>query len=358
MRIKSQAKSQNNREVINRVERAVADLRRGKPVIMEGKKPVLIQAVEGVDLPELKAYFGTGCRLLIAPARYAALTGKAAKAKAYAADIALTPAGIRHLPEYVGLETGKAKPPAFSAVTDAAALTLMKHAELLPAALTGEAPKKSDYVEVSAKDIAYYEEAVAYSLEVVCTAPLTLKDANKAEIIGFRPASGGREHYAIVVGNGLKVKNPLIRVHSSCYTGDLLASLTCDCRDQLHEAIHFMADEGGGIVLYLMQEGRGIGLVNKLRAYHLQAEGLDTVEANRALGFDDDERPFLVAAEMLKRLKVKQVRLLTNNPRKVKELQRFGIKVSARVPHVMQAHEHRARYMASKSSRLGHLMNG
>lgn len=358
MGMKSQAKSQKNREVIDRVERAVAELRRGNPVILAGKKPLLVQSVEGVNRAELTRHFGKECTLVITPARYAALTGKAAKAKAYQANLPLTVSGIRDLPAYVGMEARKVKPPIFSVADVTTALMLMKHAELLPAALTGPAPKKSDYVEVSAKDISYYEEAVAYSLQVVCTAPLKLKDAHKAEIIGFRPASGGREHYAIVVGNGLKAKNPLIRVHSSCYTGDLLASLTCDCRDQLHEAIHFMAEEGGGIVLYLMQEGRGIGLVNKLRAYHLQAEGMDTVEANQALGFDDDERPFLVAAEMLKRLKVKQVRLLTNNPRKVKELERFGVKVSARVPHVMQAHEHRARYMASKSSRLGHLMNG
>ena len=209
---------------------------------------------------------------------------------------------------------------------------------------------------MSAKAIAEYEDAVAYSLEEVCRAPLNLKHVGKAEIIGFRPASGGKEHYAIVVGKGLKTKAPLIRIHSSCYTGDLLDSLACDCGDQLHTALHKMQEEGGGIVLYLLQEGRGIGLVNKLRTYALQAKGMDTVEANQKLGFDDDERLFLPAAEILKRLKVKRVRLLTNNPRKVSELERLGIKVEARVPHVMHAGTHREGYMTTKSRKMGHIL--
>lgn len=159
---------------------------------------------------------------------------------------------------------------------------------------------------------------------------------------------------AIVIGNPDKNKSVIIRVHSSCYTGDLLNSLKCDCRDQLHEAIKYMESNGGGVILYLMQEGRGIGLVNKLRAYKLQSEGMDTVDANEFLGFDDDERPFEVAVKMLKILGIKKVRLLSNNPRKAKELQKLKIIVTELIPIITEHHEHVIRYLKTKSERLGH----
>lgn len=350
----SDKKIREGAAIIDAVERAIAELRRGKPVIITAKKNYIVQAVEGAEPKETSAIFGKEMLLAIAGGRLAAITGKPQPARCYAAKI--TASALDKIPAIAGLEDGKPAALNWKAKKLEAALHLMKHGELLPAALVKELKGKAAYHTVTAAEIAAYEDAVAYSLKEVCRAPLNLKSAAAAEIIGFRPASGGREHYAIIVGNGLKVKTPLIRVHSSCYTGDLLASLACDCRDQLHEAIHFMQEAGGGIVLYLMQEGRGIGLVNKLRTYRLQSHGLDTVEANQALGFDDDERPFLPAAEMLKRLKVKSVRLLTNNPRKVKELERFGIKVAERVPHVMHAHAAREKYLSVKSARMGHLL--
>ncbi len=336
------AKSQLHSNIIDTVERAIAELRRGQPVLVDG---LLVASVEGLKPSKAKQ------RVIITAAR----AGKKG-AKAYAVEVA-----TGDVTAVVGLEHKKIKTYKYMPVSDAefAALQLMKTAELMPACVVCPHPTLSQrerVFSISIKAILAYEDAMAYSLVEVCRAPLMLKHAGKGEIIGFRPMSGGKEHYAIVVGKGLKSKAPLIRIHSSCYTGDLLASLACDCGDQLHTALHKMQEAGGGIVLYLMQEGRGIGLVNKLRTYALQAKGMDTVEANQALGFDDDERLFLPAAEILKRLKIKRVKLLTNNPRKVSELERFGITVEARVPHVMEAHVHTANYMKTKSHKMGHIL--
>ena len=148
----------------------------------------------------------------------------------------------------------------------------------------------------------------------------------------------------------------MVRLHSQCFTGDLIGSLRCDCGDQLRGAVRQIGAAGAGIILYLAQEGRGIGLVNKLRAYTLQDQGLDTFEANEQLGFDADERHYLVAAEMLRQLGFSRIRLLTNNPEKIAALQRSGIDVVERVPHVFPANGHNARYLATKASRGGHLI--
>ena len=334
-------KSQLHSETINSVERAIAELRRGQPVIItDGKSKLAVASVERLKTKKGKL------QVVITAAR-AGKKGKKAYTVMCEAEEVAALAGLKHkkINTYKYKDAGNLE---FSA------LQLMKIAELLPACIV--LPKAVTPISVSTKAIANYEDSVDYGLQEVCRAPLNLKHAGKAEIIGFRPASGGKEHYAIVVGKGLKAKAPLIRIHSSCYTGDLLDSLACDCGDQLHTALIKMRAEGGGIVLYLMQEGRGIGLVNKLRTYALQAKGMDTVEANQSLGFEGDERLFLPAAEILKRLKIKRVRLLTNNPHKVSELERLGIKVEARVPHVMVPHTHSANYMATKSRKMGHIL--
>src|SRR3989454_6016003 len=140
-------------------------------------------------------------------------------------------------------------------------------------------------------------------------------------------------------GNVFGKENVLTRVHSECLTGDALGSLRCDCRDQLEHALRSIARQDCGLVLYLRQEGRGIGLLNKLRAYALQDRGLDTVEANLALGFRDDEREYSIAVHMLNSLRVKSVRIMTNNPRKVDELRRFGVRITDRVPLVIPPNE-------------------
>jgi GTP cyclohydrolase II len=176
-------------------------------------------------------------------------------------------------------------------------------------------------------------------------------------IVGFADDRDGKDHVAIVKGDPFDKEDVLVRLHSECLTGDALGSLRCDCRDQLHASLRAIADEDSGMVLYLRQEGRGIGLLNKLRAYALQDEGLDTVEANLALGFRDDEREYSIAAHMLSLLHVRSIRLMTNNPRKVEGLTSLGVQVSGRIPLVIPANEHNRSYLETKAIRSGHLID-
>ena len=176
-------------------------------------------------------------------------------------------------------------------------------------------------------------------------------------IVAFWNNRDGKEHVALVHGDILGKANVLTRLHSECLTGDALGSLRCDCRDQLGVALERLAKEPCGILLYLRQEGRGIGLRNKIRAYQLQDRGLDTVDANIALGFRDDERDYAIAAHMLKSLTVRSVRLLTNNPKKLEQLGEHGIVVAERVPHVIPANEHNRFYLRTKAIRSGHMID-
>ncbi len=173
-------------------------------------------------------------------------------------------------------------------------------------------------------------------------------------MIAFRPLDGGLEHLAIVIGQPDVNEAVLTRIHSECFTGDLLGSLRCDCGDQLRGAIQEIADAGHGVLLYLAQEGRGIGIVNKLRAYELQDRGFDTLDANEQLGFDADERVYLPAAQMLRQLDFAKVRLMTNNPEKVETLARHGVEVVERVPHSFPSNKHNESYLSTKAARLGH----
>ncbi len=177
------------------------------------------------------------------------------------------------------------------------------------------------------------------------------------QIVGFWNNRDGKEHVAIVHGEVIGREDVLTRLHSECLTGDALGSLRCDCRDQLAAAMRRIAAEESGLVLYLRQEGRGIGLLNKLRAYALQDLGLDTVEANQALGFRDDERDYAVAAHMLHSLGVRSVRLLTNNPAKIAGLTQHGVHVTGRLPHVMPANPHNLFYLQTKATRSGHWLD-
>ncbi len=178
------------------------------------------------------------------------------------------------------------------------------------------------------------------------------------QIIVYRELDGDKEHLAMVVGEVEGAEDLLVRVHSECLTGEVFHSLRCDCRDQLDLALQRIQEAGAGVLLYLRQEGRGIGLGNKIRAYAKQDEGLDTVDANLALGFEDDLRGYHVAADMLRDLGVRSIALMTNNPRKVQGLQNDGIVVSRREPHEAEAHEHNRQYLRTKQDRLGHLGNG
>ncbi len=172
--------------------------------------------------------------------------------------------------------------------------------------------------------------------------------------VAFTTGSDGKEHLAIVRGSVRGRARVPVRVHSECLTGDVLGSLRCDCRDQLTRALEAIGGMEAGVVLYLRQEGRGIGLTNKIRAYALQDEGHDTVDANRMLGFGDDLRDYGVAAEMLVALGVRSVLLMTNNPAKVEGLRAHGVKVAGRLPHIMPANRHNRHYLETKQKRAGH----
>jgi GTP cyclohydrolase II len=172
--------------------------------------------------------------------------------------------------------------------------------------------------------------------------------------VAFRDTATGEEHVALVIG-AFGGRPPLVRLHSECLTGDVFGSLKCDCGPQLHEALRLLGEAGGGVLLYLRQEGRGIGLANKIRAYQLQDRGLDTVDANRRLGFADDNRDYGLAAAMLRALGLSEVRLLTNNPAKLAGLEAAGVRVAERVAHHMPTNPHNADYIATKQGRSGHL---
>ena len=176
----------------------------------------------------------------------------------------------------------------------------------------------------------------------------------KFHIVAFKNTSDQKEHIALVKGKILNAQDMPVRLHSECLTGDVFGSLRCDCRDQLEAALKMIEKIGRGIVIYLRQEGRGIGLVNKVRAYDLQDQGLDTVEANLVLGFRDDERDYEVAAHMLKAMMVKSVQLITNNPKKVQQLTDYGIKVTGRIPHIMEPNDHNRFYLETKAAKSGH----
>jgi len=176
-------------------------------------------------------------------------------------------------------------------------------------------------------------------------------------LVGFWNNRDGKEHVAMVHGDVVGAEDVAVRLHSECLTGDVMGSLRCDCRDQLTEGLRAIQREGRGILLYLRQEGRGIGLLNKIRAYALQEQGLDTVEANQALGFRDDERDYAVAAHMLRSLGVKSVRVVTNNPDKIRQLSQHGVEVSGRIPHVIPPNEFNRFYLETKARRSGHMID-
>jgi GTP cyclohydrolase II len=237
-----------------------------------------------------------------------------------------------------------------SPATAEAALRLARLAGLLPALFI----RRGGAVEASVSVGEVNAASAGAELRIVSRARLPIAAADKAEIVAFRAADGA-EHVALLIGSPCG-QPPLVRLHSECLTGDVLGSLKCDCGPQLDGALAAIAASGWGILLYLRQEGRGIGLVNKLRAYALQDQGFDTVDANLRLGFGDDERDFTVAAAMLRTLGQDEVRLLTNNPRKVQGLEAAGIRVAERVPLKAGAGEHNRAYLETKRLKSGHTL--
>jgi GTP cyclohydrolase II len=238
-----------------------------------------------------------------------------------------------------------------------AALELARLAGILPAFMVDASPA-AEPVAVEPGDLAAFTNATA--LTIATRARLPVAACEDAEIVAFRSADDLREHVALVIGTQTADRAPLVRLHSECLTGDILGSLKCDCGPQLDAALRAMADEaaagGWGVLLYLRQEGRGIGLINKLKAYRLQDQGFDTLEANSRLGLPEEARDFPVAARMLGLLGAPRIRLMTNNPAKVAALSAAGVTVEQRVPHSLPANPHNHRYLATKRDRAGHLI--
>jgi GTP cyclohydrolase II len=354
-------------DVTEKLARARADLRMGVPVVLGD---VLVLAAETLTAQRLAdAMALKGVAVLAITARRA----QTLKARAYDGALArivlprdvtldwvrsiADPADDLRAPMKGPLATLRDGP----ATLHATALNLVKSARLLPAAVIVALAHPAAFArthELTAVDSA----AAALLLQansplhsvVHARLPMEASDAGRLHI--FRPENGGEEHYAIEIGRPDRHAPVLCRLHSACFTGDILGSLKCDCGPQLHAAMAQMGTQGQGVLLYLNQEGRGIGLANKMRAYSLQDQGFDTVEANHRLGFEDDERDFRLGADILKSMGFSAVRLLTNNPRKVGMLRECGITVTERVALAVGKNRHNAAYLATKAAKSGHLL--
>ncbi len=251
-------------------------------------------------------------------------------------------------------------------------LLILRQSRLLPAGLmsiiSNVAPEKinewafeNNFIHVDVNDIKSYEKNNAKSLVIAVRTKVPIAETDNCEVIIFRPSDGGDEHFCLVFGKtrqnnkGFK-KETLVRIHSQCITGDILDSLKCDCGQQLKQSIKIMAKADQGVLIYLAQEGRDIGLLNKLRAYSLQETGMDTVEANKDLGFNDDERLYYPAKEILSQLKIDKVKLITNNPKKIEHLIKLGINVTQRIPIRINPNKYNKRYLETKSKKSGHIL--
>lgn len=352
---------------LDRLNRARADLRMGLPVALaEGGAGALVAAAETLGPERLAALRALGRPVLALTARRA----ETLKARAYDGDLARIP-----LPPEVGADWIAAladpardldrpmKGPLLAAREGGAALhraaiVLAKSAALLPAAVVVETPDAAALAAAHGLTLLSPAEAAtpAPHLTPVAAARLPMRLAGAGRLHIFRPDDGGAEHYAVEIGRPDRSQPVLARLHSACFTGDVLGSLKCDCGPQLHAALQAMGEAGAGVLLYLNQEGRGIGLANKMRAYALQDQGFDTVQANHRLGFEDDERDFRLGAELLRRLGFSAVRLLTNNPAKVRMLETGGIAVAERVPLRVGLTAENEGYLATKAAKSGHLL--
>jgi len=240
-------------------------------------------------------------------------------------------------------------------------LLLLKSAQILPAAIISQVDNGENFAKKY--NLTYLQTK---QLNETAISPTSIADAITAEIPTarakdtrfhiFRPNISGEEHYAMEIGKINRDQPTLARIHSACFTGDVLGSLKCDCGPQLHSATKMMSDHGGGVLIYLNQEGRGIGLANKIKAYSLQDQGFDTVEANHRLGFEDDERNFQLAATILKEMRITDIKLITNNPSKVATMNKFNINVAERIPLKVGQNKNNLRYLKTKANKSGHLL--
>ena len=345
--------------LIERINRARADLRLGVPVVLLAEHgPVLAMGAEALTPARLAELRALGCGLELAITRHRAET---LRARAYDGDLARVV-----VPQDVGCDWLRAvadpaddlrhpmKGPLLTqrggaVVAHRAAIALAKSAQLLPAVLVlplvGGVSVPAELTVLAADEVLRALERET-ELHPVISARLPMAAAQAGRVHVFRPRDGGVEHYAIEIGQPDRAAPVLARLHSACFTGDVLGSLKCDCGPQLQAALAQMGQEGAGVLLYLNQEGRGIGMANKMRAYSLQDQGFDTVEANHRLGFEDDERDFRIGAGLLRAMGFAKVRMLEAN----------GIAVVERVPLKVGATAQNEGYLATKAAKSGHLL--
>ena len=356
-----------------RVNRARGDLAMGIPCLLtDGATWGVIAALETVGEDRfyaLKGLLGTP-KLVISPHRARAVMSNAAAADLGSEPVRILPPESAEFSWYQHLidpqfdhNSGVVGPLHVLRNGDTTlhetGLKLVKSAHLIPAfalfTIDGDDPLLNalNFVQLDAEE-SLAELANELKLEPVAAAHLPLDAHTNSQLRVFREPDGQREHYALEIGSPSRAAPVLARLHSACFTGDVLGSLKCDCGPQLRAALAHMGEEGSGVLLYLNQEGRGIGLANKMRVYDLQSHGFDTVEANHQLGFDDDERDFRLAATILKTLGFGSVRLLTNNPGKVERLESSGVTVVERLPLRVGQTAHNQNYLSTKALKSGH----
>ncbi|MGR3541640.1 MAG: GTP cyclohydrolase II [Hasllibacter sp.] len=344
-----------------RIARARADLRAGVPVALDGWLTLAVETAPDARLSALAAM--PGARLALTRRRAEVL-----RLPVYDGELTrigaagLSPQALRAAADpsrdLAAPLQGPFAPVRGGPCPAAAAIALAKSARLLPAVLMARAEAPGLTALPAGDTAALLGRAAALPAVVAARVPLAL--AERARVHVHRPVPFGPEHYAVEIGDALRRAGmgeaPLTRLHSACFTGDVLGSLKCDCGPQLAAALAAMGEAGSGVLLYLNQEGRGIGLANKMRAYALQDQGFDTVEANHRLGFEDDERDFRLGAAMLRHLGVGRIRLMTNNPRKVERMGAEGIAVAERIPLIVGANPRNEDYLRTKALKSGHLL--
>jgi GTP cyclohydrolase II len=362
---------------MQQIERAIFDLRRGVAIVIDDDSPgqcdsVLVQPVEGLRSEDLVgACRQSAAHLIVSRHR---LASQGINIRTAAASLPLRPGHDRIATEALlqaacgnqALDREHFEAPRPATLTERAALALMRRALLIPAALTVPLdPRQRRAFEVQIQNgelLAVPAQAAEHCFELasgllkrISEADVPLAEVSNARFVLFREPDGLREHVAVMIGDRTQWPDDVpVRMHSACLTGDLFGSLRCDCGEQLRSGVRNIDDMGGGVLLYLAQEGRGIGLANKLRAYTLQDQGHDTVEADQILGFGEDERRYGVAVDMLSALGIRRIRLLTNNPAKINALVEGGIEIAGREKLYGRVTDENRRYLTAKAARSGH----
>lgn len=354
------SESRNDVGIVS-VERAISEIRAGRPVLLRaGQSLAVAIGVEALDesiATHLQKLARRNARLVLPAPRLRRL----GLDRSAAGSFALPRIDTQRI-SALALELNARfdAPVAPLSKLDSAALELLHLALVLPAAVvvpvSARGMSELDLLHVDTSAIAAFRARNAASIQIISRAPVPLEDAVDTEFVVFRGGEGLRDQVAVIVGKPDFAGPVTVRLHSACLTGDLFGSMKCDCGDQLRQTVKFMAENGGGVLLYLDQEGRGNGLSNKIRAYKLQSKGFDTYDADEVLGFDHDQRGFDFAASMLKQLGISRVRVMTNNPVKIGALEHAGLEVVADQRIIGRLNDHNVRYLASKRDRAGHFI--